>query len=83
MLVAPHNCHSPMTTLVSAQLSANIPNFFLLEFDYDDVPWRDDLLAEPLEIKNGKLQLPKGPGMGIDLVEKELLKHPAGYYTTR
>lgn len=83
VLVSPHNCHSPMTTLVSAQLSANIPNLYLLEFDYDDVPWRDDLLSQPLEIKNGKLILPKGPGMGTDLIEKELLKHPAGHYITK
>lgn len=81
--VAPHNCHSPVTSLACAQLCANLPNFYLLEFDCDDVPWRDDVLETPLEIRNGRLILPEGPGLGIDVNEKELRKHPAKEYTTR
>jgi L-alanine-DL-glutamate epimerase-like enolase superfamily enzyme len=81
--VAPHNCHSPVTSLACAQLCANLPNFYLLEFDYDDVPWRDDLLMSPLDIRNGHLVIPDGPGLGIEVNEKELRKHPAKTYTTR
>ncbi len=77
VLVAPHNCHSPLTTLVSANVCATIPNFFALEFDVDDAPWRDDLLTHPFEIENGMLKLPERPGLGSDLIEAELRKHPA------
>ena len=81
--VAPHNCHSPVTSLACAQLCANLPNFYLLEFDVDDVPWRDEILEKPLEIRHGRLAIPDGPGLGIDVDEKELRKHPAKEYTTR
>jgi L-alanine-DL-glutamate epimerase-like enolase superfamily enzyme len=80
VLCAFHNCHSPMNTLVSANVAATIPNFFILEFDVDDAPWRDDLLTHPFEIESGHLRLPTRPGLGSDLIETELLKHPAGSY---
>ncbi|MFC1714240.1 mandelate racemase/muconate lactonizing enzyme family protein [Candidatus Poribacteria bacterium] len=73
-LFAPHNCHSPLTTLISANVSATVPNFFILEFDVDDAPWRDDIMTHPLEIENGFLKLSERPGLGSDLIEKELLK---------
>jgi L-alanine-DL-glutamate epimerase-like enolase superfamily enzyme len=79
-LIAPHNCHSPINTLVSAAVAATIPNFFILEFDQDDAPWRDDLMTHPLEIENGSLKLSERPGLGSDLIEEELRKHPPGEY---
>lgn len=75
-LCAFHNCHSPITTLVSASVAATIPNFFILEIDEDDPPWRDDLMTHPFEIRKGYLQLPQRPGLGSDLIEEQLLKHP-------
>ena len=80
VLLALHSCHSPLTTLISANVAATVPNFFILELDVDDPPWRDDLLTHPFEIKNGHLQLPERPGLGSDLSEAELLKHPAVEY---
>lgn len=79
-LCAFHNCHSPLTTLVTANVAATIPNFFICEIDEDDPPWRDDLLTHPFEIRNGYLQIPTRPGLGSDLNEAELLKHPAVDY---
>ena len=73
--IAPHNCHSPMNTLVSANICASIKNFYVLEFDEDDAPWRDDLLTHPFEINNGYLKVPNRPGLGSDLIESELVKH--------
>ena len=46
-LCAFHNCHSPVHTLVSTAVAATIPNFFILELDVDDAPWRDDLMTHP------------------------------------
>lgn len=80
VLVAPHNCHSPINTLVSANVCATIPNFYIHELDVDDAPWRDDLMTHPFQIEEGHLLLPDRPGLGSDLIEEELLKHPAGHY---
>jgi len=80
ILFAPHNCHSPLTTLVTANVCATVPNFFIQELDVDDAPWRDDLMTHPFEIRDGFLSIPERPGLGSDLIEEELLKHPAKEY---
>jgi galactonate dehydratase len=80
ILIAPHNCHSPINTLVSASVAATVPNFFILEIDQDDAPWRDDLMTHPLVIENGHLKLSERPGLGSDLIEAELRKHPPIHY---
>jgi galactonate dehydratase len=74
--IAPHNFYSHMSTLMSAHLCASINNVRIMESDPDDVPWKDDILTEPLQIENGYLILPKKPGWGADINEKELAKHP-------
>ncbi len=80
ILVAPHNCHSPLNTLISAAVCATIPNFYIQEFDVDDAPWRDDLMTHPLDIEEGHLKLSDRSGLGSDLIEAELRKHPPVSY---
>ncbi len=74
--VAPHNYNSPLTTIISAHLCANIPNFLIFEFPWPDVPWANEVISPPAKVKNGYLELPSGPGFGIDLIEEEIAKHP-------
>ncbi len=76
LLIAPHACHSPLNTLISAAVAATVPNFYILEIDVDDAPWRNDILTHPLAIEDGLLTLSNRPGLGADLIEAELLKHP-------
>jgi len=80
VLFAPHNCHSPLTTLVAANVCATVPNFYVLEFDVDDAPWRDEIMTHPLTVEDGYLHLPERPGLGSDLIEAELRKHPPASY---
>ncbi len=82
VLFAPHNCHSPINTLVSAAVCATVPNFYIQELDVDDAPWRDDIMTHPLEIEEGHLKISQRPGLGSDLIEAELLKHPPIHYPT-
>ena len=74
--VAPHNPNGPISTIASAHVMATIPNFFRQEFMVTDVPWRDTVLDKPLPIRDGSFELNDEPGLGFDLVEKELEKHP-------
>ena len=53
-----------------------MPNFEILEIDMDDVPWKWDLIDPPLQIENGELLVPTRPGLGANLVESEVAKHP-------
>ncbi len=74
--VAPHNYYSHLSTLMSANLCASVPNVRIMEIDVDDVPWKNDVITEPIEIKNGYLTIPSKPGWGADLNEKVIAQHP-------
>jgi galactonate dehydratase len=84
--VAPHNPNGPLSTISAAHVMASIPNFFRLEYMFHDVPWRDKILSHPMPIKDGYFVLPDRPGLGFDIDEHELAKHPgirkprAGFY---
>ena len=84
--IAPHNPNGPVSTIAAAHVMASVPNFFLQEFMVTDVPWRDQVLDKPLPVRNGIFELSDEPGLGFDLVESELEKHPgitqrrAGFY---
>lgn len=74
--IAPHNPNGPLSTLASAHVCASIPNFFRLEFMKNDVSWRDEVITHPIDIQEGHLILSDRPGLGVDLIEEELEKHP-------
>lgn len=79
--IAPHNPNGPISTIAAAHVMASVPNFFLQEFMVTDVPWRDSILDHPLPVKEGFFELGDAPGLGFDLVEEELERHPG--VTTR
>lgn len=74
--IAPHNPNGPLSTLASAHVCASIPNFFRCEFMFNDVPWRDSVITHPLDVRDGHLVLSGRPGLGVDLVEEEMERHP-------
>ena len=78
VLLAPHNPNGPLSTLASAHVCASVPNFFRQEFIFNDVSWRDEVITHPIKemVKNGCLHLSDEPGLGVDLVEEEMEKHP-------
>lgn len=75
--VAPHSPHSPLCTIITGHFSVSTPNLLIQEVEFDDVPWRDSVLSEPLRIRDGHLELPDGPGFGVELDEDEIARHPA------
>jgi L-alanine-DL-glutamate epimerase-like enolase superfamily enzyme len=76
VMTAPHNYYSHLSTFMAAHLCAAVPNVKIMETDVDSVPWRDDLTTELPDIRNGYLCWPQKPGLGIELNEKEIAKHP-------
>jgi galactonate dehydratase len=65
---APHNPQGPVATAISAHVDASVPNFMIQEvFEDYDVDWKGDLLDEPIRIEDGRLHVPEGPGLGVDL----------------
>jgi galactonate dehydratase len=76
MNVTPHNYNGHLSTFISAQFSALIPNLRIMEIDVDDVPWREELFTNLPQIENGYLHIPTGPGWGTEVNEKVILEHP-------
>src|SRR6516165_1643784 len=75
--VASHNFNGPLANIMSAHFCAAIPNFRIMEFDADEVPWKAKLLTKPYVIENGELLLPSGPGWGTAVNEAIIRAHPA------
>jgi L-alanine-DL-glutamate epimerase-like enolase superfamily enzyme len=75
--VAAHNSHGPLGSLMSAHFCSVIPNFRILEFDEDEMPWRRQLLTNPFTVERGEFVLPAGPGWGADIDEEVARAHPA------
>ncbi|WP_416841775.1 mandelate racemase/muconate lactonizing enzyme family protein [Haloferax sp. DFSO52] len=73
---APHNPQGPVATAINAHVDTTIPNFFIQEvFQTYDVDWVDDLLKDPVEIVNGEVVIPDGPGYGIELDDAVVEEH--------
>lgn len=69
--VAPHNISSPVGTLAAAHVCAALPNFLVLEFHAEQVPFWNELVegaGQPL-IRNGFIALSEKPGLGVKLNE--------------
>jgi len=75
--VASHNFNGPLANIMSAHFCAAIPNFRIMEFDVDEVPWKPKLLTNPYVIENGELLLPSGPGWGTVVNKAVVRAHPA------
>jgi D-galactarolactone cycloisomerase len=50
----------------------------LLEFDVTENPFRDDVVrGEPFTLRNGRVAVPDGLGLGIDIDEDALRRYGA------
>jgi galactonate dehydratase len=75
--VAAHNAAGPISTAATLQAVATMPNVQIQEmFAPQDAPWRDELALPPITVIDGKVQIPQGPGLGIELDEAVARAHP-------
>jgi D-galactarolactone cycloisomerase len=65
--VATHTWSDAVALVANAHAIASLPNGLTVEVDQTGNPFIDGLLTEPLIIRDGLLQLPEGPGLGIEL----------------
>jgi len=68
-LCAPHNWHGALLTVANASLAAGIPNLMMLETNQTYNPLRTDLFREPLIPVDGFIELPDGPGFGVEVID--------------
>jgi len=76
-MIAPHSAQGPVCSAACVQLNASIPNFFIHEiFDEFNEPWEKEIVIGAVEVRNGHIDIPDKPGLGIDLNIDEIRKHP-------
>jgi galactonate dehydratase len=73
--VAPHNPRGPGVTMASLHLAACTPNFVIQELIHED-PLRQEMLVEPLLVRDGYLPLPTAPGLGLRFDESLAERFP-------
>ena len=74
--VAPHNPMGPIATAVNCHVALSTPNFLTLEVFHSDVPWRNEVVHNPMAFKDGYMTVTDEPGIGIEVDEEEIKKHP-------
>jgi len=74
--VCPHNPSGPVANAAALQVAACCPNLYLLETMASDVPIRSKVARETLHLENGHMIIPDTPGLGVDIDEGEIAKHP-------
>jgi galactonate dehydratase len=66
--VAPHNPLGPISLAAGVQIAASIPNFLIQE----QVSLGDGYIKNPFKVREGYLELPTAPGLGIELDENAM-----------
>ena len=75
--VSPHNYNSTALGLAATiQVSATMPNFLITEYFLNLEDFGKDITVDPFEVNNGYIELPKTPGLGIEIDESSLAKYP-------
>jgi D-galactarolactone cycloisomerase len=86
---APHTWSDAVAVLANAQVVAARGNGLTVEVDQTGNPFIDELLVEPLRVRDGMLSLSDRPGLGIQLNPAVIERHrmadplvmPDGFYS--
>ena len=82
--MSPHNYNSTLVALASTvHASAVMPNFIITEYFLPFVEFGDRISPNQLKPKNGYIELPTAPGLGIDVDEEALQRFPGKTYPAR
>jgi galactonate dehydratase len=84
VIVSPHNYNSTTIGLAATlQVAACMPNFLITEYFVNFKARGDEVATAPFKVENGYIALPTQPGLGLDLNEEALAKHPYRQFPLR
>lgn len=78
---APHNPLGPINLAASLQLGANVPNFLVQE--HVKAALGEGYLKQPFVVKDGYIDIPQSPGLGIEVDEEKLPIYAGDWDTPR
>lgn len=71
MVIAPHNAAGPIGVAASLHVIATIPNLLICEGGHRR---GEGLFETPLVFKDGFVELPTAPGLGVDMADEAIEK---------
>jgi galactonate dehydratase len=76
--MAPHSGSlGPVAEFAALHVMATIPNALMLERLEFDWEGREDVITNAPKVVDGHIALPTAPGLGVDIVEDEIVKYPS------
>ncbi len=87
--VATHSWSDALAIVANAHVVSAMPNGITVEVDQTGNPLVDELLAQPLDIREGRIRLGNAPGLGVELDERAIERYrvadplalPDGFYS--
>ncbi len=77
VVISPHNYNSVTVGLgASLQVCAAIPNFLILEYFVNFTEVGDQVQRNPFRVVDGYIDVPRAPGLGVDIDETALGRFP-------
>jgi L-alanine-DL-glutamate epimerase-like enolase superfamily enzyme len=75
LLCIPHSWSTAINIAASLHLVSSIPNGQFVEYEVEHNPLISELLVEPIKVKDGLIEVPNKPGLGIELDEEAVAKY--------
>lgn len=70
--LAPHNPYGPLNLAACLQVDATTPNFLIQEY-IDPVGLGNGYLKNPFVVKDGFMDIPTLPGLGVEMNEEAII----------
>jgi galactonate dehydratase len=78
IMMAPHSgTLGPVAEFAALHVLAAIPNALMLERIENDWSGRNEVISAPPVLENGCLLVPTAPGLGVDIDEAVIARHPS------
>ncbi len=77
-LCIPHSWISDLLTAASLHLNAFMPRATFQEFNVTSGPLSRELCKTPIQLEDGFLRVPQGPGLGVEVDESTIDKYRVG-----
>jgi galactonate dehydratase len=76
VVVSPHGAGVLISLAATIQASAVMPNFLITDYYMPTEEFAAEVMRPPFRVKDSYIELPTGPGLGVDLDERALARHP-------
>lgn len=74
--IAPHHFLGPIANMANTHIATATPNWDVNEFIPEVGTFKEDIVTNVSEVKDGYFIPSDAPGLGIDINEEEMAKHP-------